>query len=151
MAFLYEQLLVVEELEVQKKKRNRARLYRRRVRDAQNPFTIADSTFRRNFRLNKEAVIDLINAMTPYMNDGVRSLRIPKMLRVSYISAGTYNINYKSYVFCLRFLRRYLLHVIFWQQGATKKVLAVFIWCALVNQCFVTVLKRCVILFYGTL
>ncbi|KAK4882454.1 hypothetical protein RN001_005773 [Aquatica leii] len=81
MTFLYAQLLIVEELERQEQL-NAVRILRRRLRDGQNAFDIPENEFRRNFRLNKEACRDLINAIDAHLGHGRYASRRRNIFKV---------------------------------------------------------------------
>lgn len=82
MAALFGNLVVLEELEVEENRRNQ-RLMKRMLRDTQNPFSLSNTQFRQQFRLNKEAAMYLIRVLEPHLEEGVYVSRIPKMFRVS--------------------------------------------------------------------
>lgn len=94
MAFQFVNYLIVEDME-REEERNRMRLFRRTIRDAQNPFSISEQEFVKNFRLNKEASLDIINILAPHMEQGTQRNRLPVMLRVSKIFLQQYWNNYQ--------------------------------------------------------
>ncbi|KAJ8912376.1 hypothetical protein NQ315_014744, partial [Exocentrus adspersus] len=57
-------------------------LEREILRDNSNPFNLPDEHFRRSFRLNKDLAQAFINELRPFLDDGVRSTRIPVELRI---------------------------------------------------------------------
>ncbi|KAK4886108.1 hypothetical protein RN001_002379 [Aquatica leii] len=61
--------------------RNQMRLFRRGLRDTQNPFETSDLYFKKTFRFSKELALMLINQLTPHLYS-VRSTAIPAYLKV---------------------------------------------------------------------
>ncbi|XP_031344728.1 putative nuclease HARBI1 [Photinus pyralis] len=81
MAALFGNLLILEALEVEENRRYQ-RVMKRMVRDAQNPFSLSESQFRQQFRLNKDAAMYLLRVLAPHLVEGVYTSKIPKMVRV---------------------------------------------------------------------
>lgn len=81
MAALFANLVILEQLEIQENRRAQRRI-KRMLRDTQNPFTLSDTQFRQQFRLNKEAAMYLVRVLEPYLEEGAYISKIPKMFRV---------------------------------------------------------------------
>lgn len=58
------------------------RLERIFLRDRNNPFHLPNSEFKRLFRLSKDLMQNLIEELTPHMNEGLRNTKISIPLRV---------------------------------------------------------------------
>lgn len=66
-------MFVVNEVE-EEEQAEIVRLERRRLRDNANPFDLPEPTFIKNFRLNKDLAINLIEEITPFMDAGINKI-----------------------------------------------------------------------------
>lgn len=73
--------------------RRRRRLEYRHIRDMSNPFEMTDEMFIKLFRLNKEAVNNLIEELAEFVNEPQRINKVPFFLQVSVQSF--------VYIFCM--------------------------------------------------
>ncbi|KAJ3655933.1 hypothetical protein Zmor_015040 [Zophobas morio] len=93
MAHLWGQLLVLEQME-REEQENGIRVFRRMVRDTQNPFAISDAEFTRHFRFHKNAALEIIRDIEPHMVNNSYVSKIPKVLRIlsalNFFATGSY-------------------------------------------------------------
>lgn len=72
----------VVEVAEQHDRRNMMRIYRQKLRDATDPFTIPDMRFIELYRLSKDAAFALLSELSPHMSMGRRKTFIPQPVRM---------------------------------------------------------------------
>lgn len=73
----------LEELDEQEEAVNLARSARL-LRDNTNPLALSENSFRKHFRLNRQAVHDLLGVLSPHIVVGQRSTKIDAMIYIIY-------------------------------------------------------------------
>ena len=84
MAFAYAHYLPIEIEETDERRRaqRELRLFRRNLRDVQDPFSLTDSEFLRNYRLSRVACADFIDQFTLGANQQRLIKHIPSQIMV---------------------------------------------------------------------
>lgn len=79
---------------------NEQRILRRNLRDNSNPFELDETTFIRQFRLNRRAAQFLVEAISPHLDVAERETRIPNYLRIlcvlHFFGHGSYQLSIGS-------------------------------------------------------